>query len=58
MLVLVNLHKCYARPFLEYYTVIFSPHYVYLINSIENIQKNLHKNCLDCEICVIRIEKS
>ena len=37
MLVLVNLYKCYARPLLEYCSVIFSPHFVYLINLIENI---------------------
>ena len=39
MLVLVNLYKCYARPLLENCSVIFSSHYVYLINLIENIQK-------------------
>ena len=39
MLVLVNLYKCYARPLLEYCSVIFSPHHVYLINLIENVQK-------------------
>ena len=40
MLVLVNLYKCYARPVLV--SVIFS-HHVYLINLIENAQKNLPK---------------
>ena len=43
MLVLVNLYKCYARPLLEYCSVIFSPHYVYLINLIENVQKRFTK---------------
>ena len=56
MLVLVNFYKCYARPLLEYCSVIFSPHHVYLIKLTESVQKNLPKNCLDCEICVIRID--
>ena len=43
MLVLLNLYKCYARPLLEYCSVIFSPHNVYLINLIENVQKNYQK---------------
>ena len=43
MLVLVNLYKCYARPLLEYCSVIFSPHYVYLINLIENVKKRFTK---------------
>ena len=43
MLVLVNLCKCYARPLLENCSVIFYPHHVYLINLIENVQKNLPK---------------
>ena len=38
MLVLVNLYKCYARPLLEYCSVIFSPHYL-----IENVQKRFTK---------------
>ena len=43
MLVLVNLYKCYARPLLEYCSVVFSPHYVYLINLTENVSKKLQK---------------
>ena len=43
MLVLVNLYKCYARHFLEYCSVIFSPLYVYLINLNENVQKQFTK---------------
>ena len=42
-LVLVNLYKFYAQPLLEYCFVIFSPHYVYLINLIENVQKKFTK---------------
>ena len=56
MLVLVNSYKCYARPLLEYCSVIFSPHYVYLINLIENVQKRFTKNCLDYKISVTRID--
>ena len=56
MLVLVNLYKCYARPLLEYCSVIFSPHYVNSINLIENINKKLPINYLDWEICDIRID--
>ena len=43
MFVLINLHKCYARLLLEYCSVIFSPHYVYLINLIENVHKKITK---------------
>jgi hypothetical protein len=40
---LVNLFKCYARPYLEYASVIFSPHYLYQINLIEKVQRNFTK---------------
>ena len=43
MLVLVNLYKCYARPFFEYCSIIFCPHHVYLINLIENVPKKYQK---------------
>ena len=43
MLVLVKLYKCYARPLLEYCSVIFSSHHVYLLNLIEIVQKRLTK---------------
>ena len=43
MLVLVNLYKCNARPLFEYCSAIFSPHYVYLINLIENLPKKCTK---------------
>ena len=35
---LVNLYKCYVRPLLDYTCVIYSPHHIYLIDFIENIQ--------------------
>ena len=43
MLILVKLYKCYARPLLEYCSVIFSSHHVYQINLIENVQKKFTK---------------
>ena len=43
MLVLLNLCKCYTRPVLEYCSVIFSPHHVYLINLIKTAQKKNKK---------------
>ena len=44
MLVLINLYEYYARPILEHCSVIFSLHYVYLINLIEMYNKNYKKN--------------
>jgi hypothetical protein len=41
--ILIRLYKVYARPYLEYATVIYSPHTLYLIDSIENVQKNFSK---------------
>ena len=38
-LIHVNLYKCYARPLLDYCSVIFFPDYVYVIYLIENLQK-------------------
>ena len=43
MLIIVKLYKCYARHLLEYCSFIFSPHLVYLINLIENVQKKFTK---------------
>ena len=36
---LVNLYKCYVRPLLDYACVKYSPHHVYLIDFIENVQR-------------------
>ena len=41
--VLLQLFKCYERPILEYGSVIFSPHYVYLVELIEHVQHNFTK---------------
>ena len=35
---LVNLYKCYVRLLLDYSYVIYSPHHVYLIDFVENVQ--------------------
>ena len=41
--ILVNLYKCYARPILEYSSVVFSPHNLYLIDALEHVQRNFTK---------------
>jgi ribonucleases P/MRP protein subunit RPP40 len=40
---LVEMYKTYARPLLEYGSVIFSPHHLYLIDIIERVQRNFTK---------------
>ena len=40
---LIDLFKCYVRPILEYVSVIWSPHHIYLIDLIENVQRNFTK---------------
>ena len=40
---LTDLDKCYVRLILEYVSVVWSPHHVYLIDLIENIQRNFTK---------------
>ena len=35
--ILTNLLKCYARLILEYYSRIFSPNYIYLIDQIAHV---------------------
>ena len=37
--VLVNLYKTYARPYLDYNSVIYSPHYLDLIDVLEHVQR-------------------
>ena len=41
---LVNLYKCYVRPTLEYNSVIFSPHNIFLIDALENVQRHFTKH--------------
>ena len=40
---LVDLFKCYVRPLLDYACVIYSPHHIYLIDFIENVQRRFTK---------------
>ena len=40
---LTDLYKCYVRPILEYASVEWSPHHVYLIDLIENVLRNVTK---------------
>ena len=40
---LTDLYKCNVRPILEYESVLWSPHHVYLIDLIENVQRNFTK---------------
>ena len=40
---LTDLYKCYVRPILEYVSVVWSPHHVYLIDLFENVQHNFIK---------------
>ena len=37
---LIKLFKTYARPHLDYASVVYSPHHLYLIEAIERFQKN------------------
>ena len=41
--ILVNLYKTYARPYLDYNSVIYSPHYLELIDALENVQRHFTK---------------
>ena len=40
---LVNLYKTYARPYLEYNSAVFSPHYIELIDVMERVQRRFTK---------------
>ena len=40
---LTDLYKCYVRPILEYVSIVWSPHHVYLIDLIENVLRNFTK---------------
>ena len=41
--ILTDLHICYVRLILEYESVVWSPHHVYLLDLIENVQHNFTK---------------
>ena len=38
--ILIQLYKTYARPFLDYACVIYSTHFMYLIDAIKNVQRH------------------
>ena len=38
------MFNCYVRPILEYGSIIFSPHCIYLIDLIEHVQRNFTKH--------------
>ena len=40
---LTDLYKCYVRRILEHVSVVWSSHHVYLIDLIENVQRNFTK---------------
>ena len=40
---LVNFYICYVRSLLDYVCVIYSPHHVYFIDFIENVQRGFTK---------------
>ena len=42
--VLTNLNKIYARPYEPYASVIYSPHYLQLVDIIENVLRNFVAN--------------
>ena len=44
---LANLYICYVRPVLDYACVIYSPHHVYLIDFIGNVQRGFTKRLFD-----------
>ena len=41
--ILMSLFKTYVRSILEYATVVYSPHYTYLILLLENVQRYFTK---------------
>ena len=41
--VLVSLYKIYVRSVLDYASIVYSPHFLYLIDLIENVQRNFTK---------------
>ena len=41
--ILVNLFKTYGRPYLDCNSVIYSPHHVELIDTLERVQRHFTK---------------
>ena len=46
---LVKLYKIHARLYLDYASVVYSPHCIFLIDTVENVQRHfttrLHNLC-------------
>ena len=40
---LIQLYTAYSRPFPDYASVIYSPHFMYLIDAIESVQRHFIK---------------
>ena len=38
------MYKCYAKLTLEYNSVIFSPHNIFLIDALKNVQRHFTKH--------------
>jgi hypothetical protein len=41
--ILLKLYKTYARPYLDYASVVYSPHFLYLIDAVEGVQRQFTK---------------
>ena len=54
--VLTNLFKIYTRSYLEYASVIYFPHYLQMIDIIENVQKNFTKRLNGLTMCIVSID--
>ena len=43
--ILIQLYKTYARPFLDYASAIYSPHFMNIIDAIESVIHHFTKDC-------------
>ena len=53
---LVNMYKCYVRPTLEYNSVIFSPHNIFLIEALESMFRDTLLNTYLAYIILIMLK--
>ena len=42
-IILISLYKIYIRSIINYTSIVYSPYFTYLINIIENVQRNFNK---------------
>ena len=49
---LVKLYNIYARPFLDYVSVVYSPHCLHLIDTVENVKRHFTKRLYN--LCILR----